>query len=1200
MVTLAPSPRAARRRSSIRGPSIGDQSANISMAAKRHSTSLGRGVPLRGILKRRDTNAGDDTGSASDQTTGYTNAGQDDTTSHSMRVARVSFAANTNIRQFDKRKSIMMAEFADGSSDGSPENRMRPTNHTADSDSDSGEAQNDVVADDAANTGSFRPARRRSSTQRQPNVDDGSGEESMELDSGSENDDPGSEVTEGEDMSLDDEDVGGVIMTRRRSSVAAGKRRSSTRRMSFVARPPENEYTIPLGERVTSPKPPSALMLALESATHGGSIVVNNGDDDTPFYSASTQLGSDDLDDNQSQDMSLASNEEDEDEDAEDDGDRTLNLTQLSQRRSLLSDMSLDEPSAPSTPIHAASSAPNKTMTPPSLQVPPRGQFTFQPTATSSIPRFARPTGEFRPTRASSPKKTPVRPTFTAAFAPKSHSPRKRPAEDRDSPAKRQAVGETAADRRAVPVATVQPSPSTPSNASARRTSQQKSPARRQSMSPRKSTGVTLARLNARPSHAAIESATSRPSGPMPSSLQLTENVPPPRHSSSRLSEGFSAVTDSQLPEEETEVPATPSGERHFMPTTTPPETSPSAFAEVESSPVVETTPHHIISLAEFRGRQLSIIPEVITPAGSTRSSVMYPSLGEPLSSPIRSISQRDRTLARESLQTVASPVWTRPSPAAASPQLDSDSGYNLAEELAKLSTNDHLEPPAEHEEPEPEPEEDDDVLTMAEFFGECRIRFMEDVTCPRYSTAVGLSQDSLQDNDTYQLEDYCRAVFVDSVELDEYIWATGNIQALTATAKHSIERMDRDAAQDPPLTLRQYRHLNEDERYELQYLAGQTKTYSIATTKGHWYTWRTDWIVKLRDDIDSADAKLDFDESEINRGFNLLDNEEDVYATRDRVIAELEGEKTVIAAMEHSDKEYIAELQTAMAEQQAQIDSANDQLADQTAEQAVRSQRLADLNAEHQHLTDAVQVAERQQLEKGTQTVSNVATGLEHLRLLAHLHGWTVQRLTPNEVQIVHADRFVLTIPCRDWAVGIGPVRFERGPGPSGRSAKDRFAHATNYLLQTAERLTNAWIQGERRQFGQAISYAQVIRFIEPLWNSLAALRREIDILAVRYPIGIIRSDDSRTLSIRANVLLPERKAKAVVHFDLDDATAAAWPSSAQQSATHVSIAYGNAQANDVLSILLPRLKAATENTRSGLFFEACHAITQHYAEVH
>jgi hypothetical protein len=146
----------------------------------------------------------------------------------------------------------------------------------------------------------------------------------MDIDEDSQDFEHGEDDGEG-DMSMDDTGViSDVIMTRRRSSVAPGRASMAHRRSSIATAP---EYSIPLGMPLSAPKGPSALMLALENATHGGSVIVEQDEDGDPVQESQaderSMLGG--LHANQSQEMSFSDGSDDGEEG--DMGDRTLNFT---------------------------------------------------------------------------------------------------------------------------------------------------------------------------------------------------------------------------------------------------------------------------------------------------------------------------------------------------------------------------------------------------------------------------------------------------------------------------------------------------------------------------------------------------------------------------------------------------------------------------------------------------------------------------------------------------------------------------------------------------------------------------------------------------------------------------------------------------------------------------------------------------------
>jgi len=243
------------------------------------------------------------------------------------------------------------------------------------------------------------------------------------------------------------------------------------------------------------------------------------------------------------------------------------------------------------------------------------------------------------------------------------------------------------------------------------------------------------------------------------------------------------------------------------------------------------------------------------------------------------------------------------------------------------------------------------------------------------------------------------------------------------------------------------------------------------------------------------------------------------------------------------------------------QLDAVQAQLADQEAEQSARSEKLAIQQSERTALQQQVEEAQRHLHVKNSHTSKHIVADLQALELLGAVHGWTVQRVRQNLVRVTHIDGFALVIPCRNWTAVVGSIRFERvaahRAAKGSTSKKDRFPVATTYLLRAAERLVNAWVSTD----ANSRSYAHVIRLVEPLWNSLSHLRREIDLLAIRFPVRLFLSEDGTQMCIAATVLVPAHKTKTVVNFVFDEAAAARWPHSASGVKVQVVVSYGSVQ---------------------------------------
>ncbi|EJD55632.1 hypothetical protein AURDEDRAFT_179352 [Auricularia subglabra TFB-10046 SS5] len=1240
------SPRAARRKT-VTGTS---EIAPHLQHAKKRAYSLAPGaikpiVPLRGILKPRNTDfgAGDNTRSTESSTAEFMTAIQDGTASRKSLGfnRRVSFAAHAHVRTFETDKREYAGNNSSSSPTPSPEsNRQPPHDDPEDTGSeDSDEPAPDGTAPSPEHTGSL--PRRRSSPLHDPDAHS-EGEASMELDdeeayteavgaptANDVNDDDDDD--DNDDMSLDDTGVyGDGILARRRSSVATTNRRSSmgARRRSSVAPRVSNagtdsmEFTIALGQTLYKTRPPSATMLELQNATHSGSIVhvqdpdnsLLNLNDGTPI------LGG--LAVNQSQDMSFSSTEESSvDMDGGGDDNKTLNLTAVlngtsgrrsSVRASTGSAMSLDSV-APSAPI--VTSTPERIPAPAAASTPAKS-----PARVTSI---LRPVSPATPRRSMSPNKpaSAAKPKFTAAFAPRyapsastsapSPATRKRAASvsasDMGSPAKRLAVGDVVPSPAPAPARGVSApptdSPSKTKRAPVRRTSSfYKSSTATGTESenipppasaPPKETpvsGIFTPRptLNAR-ENVQHPGSTTPLALPMSSSrLSSTPLVPPPtnRQSTTPLAPPpVSAQSTTPLAPPPASTITGPRASRVIappQPSSSPTPALPSNMYEPSSSPVAAPL---YPNLDEFRPRALSTIQEMPTPTATVSTGRMYPPL-DAEESPARCVREAYR-------QSIASPTPSRGSPA------------GLADKLARLSTSDPVQHAQEWIEgvqvEQDGAQMEEEPMTMEDFFEATGVRFMEELMCPRYSTALGLTgMPTENDDQEHSLQQYFKALAVDFLQLKTYQWATTYLEQWIASSKENFKGVEEEVILRPPELFYEFAMADEEHQAAILRQLKLLKTHALARAKAEWYAWKIEWVDDMQRKAEQSLLDLDEDERTLQECSEKIESGlQDLLSARDRIMQELAQERATVAEIETCDQDYLAELKAEIDEQNAEIDRQKNELVDQEATVSEMMEKLEDQERERREILGAIEDAARQSEHHRGCTREGVQVQLEELEALQGMQGWRVLRLSPSFVELAFAERFVLRVPCRDWDAlpdGLCLELLDKAhasgklPGLGIRKTcglpprKDRFAGATKVMLNVAQRTVAQRVNMHRRY-----SYVQVVRYVDSMLHAFACVRRELDLLVVHFPSYTSALDNGRGLRVTASVLVDKMESKALVSFLFDDDALMRWPVSANKVDVHVEIDYGDIQADDVQMAVRDRLVQSQVTDHHGHLLESC-----------
>ncbi|KAH7915151.1 Spc7 kinetochore protein-domain-containing protein [Hygrophoropsis aurantiaca] len=1232
-------------------------------------------APRKSILKAAINIPDDDDATQSMELTRDFRTEIHDNTSRKSLGRRVSFANHAHVRLFEVPEANTNSTTSPQSSPAAEAGPSRPG-----------------PTDENAYPGGAG-TRRRSSMRRSVAFSEGGGEESMDMDSDDTGYSPAAFLNnmngdpvqqdhfDDDDMDFEDdmevtEAINPNILRKRSLSLGGPRRPLAT--VAGPADPPENpdgtgsaensfieegstqsqsftsegdvtqpmEFTVPL---VRPPAPPSEAWLALRSVTHSGDKPyepeASSDDDNVPqgmdltdaltrLTAARASLGQGSGVDDEHQEDSFTSTEDSfGDDNAEENGNQTINVTQLMRRVSLgagdhdgnsTMDMSstydtqedsrdaavnlaVDGPpsSLPETPSSADTSVQNQpspeagqseqplnkssnvftaptpraqpmatssTHQPPTATVPKPFTFSFTPRShTSESP--SRPRAPISPSKSN----TSAKPTFSAAFAPpvSRPSPKKRPIsalddlEDRPSPKKKQTG---TAKLSSVPTAAFkEPSASQPLRTPAKLSPSKKAPFQVHFDSQgRPSTS------DAAPGKRA-STGFRRPSGYFAQRKSIggtntVEAEPAGENRVSRPSPAKKAAIG--LGRKSIAFPG--DGDEDAW-------TRFDAAAE-KASLAKETAPQEV-----HQAQEIEVSDQPSEPIDDVvRESLALP----PPSSESTPVSNSPNN------RYSPAPILSQPQThALILPAVVSESDVQPAE----IDTNEvplDMEDPTEQwrgDIPEGDfGEEDRPQISIEQFFEMTGIRFMDEIAAPRRSTmhpsSRGRRRSSI-DTDV-PLADYAVAMAVDVPQLELYTHVSKDLQAWIERINAIYQEAEEEALKMTPELFLEFVSADEDGQAELLHQLKLIKINNISQAKSEWYDWKTQWVEQLYQNADQGFKDLEADakvlEDIVSQAQKVVPALKEEY---DQVMLELEQEKADVAELEDCDPDYLSELKATIAEQNAELDGFRGDLNEGKAKLEKLQEKLDETESQKKDVTIAIHAIERLIHVQKNSTRAEVFRLQEELEALQNLHMWQATKVHPDRFEFIYASSYCVSIPCVKFRPILEEVEVKRVEKAKTKY-KDAFPVLNALMLLTAKRLISTT--------SNKPSVREIVEKLGDYWSSCAQLLSQLKLVAIKYPVSIEVIPDgggASGFSATATLLFPEVKAKALVSFIMDVKTFSSWPMSIHGIQCNVRVAYGPVDGKVLQNAVVGRLKQASPGDSHACLLDACMEAMDNYS---
>ncbi|KAG2155502.1 Spc7 kinetochore protein-domain-containing protein [Suillus clintonianus] len=490
-------------------------------------------------------------------------------------------------------------------------------------------------------------------------------------------------------------------------------------------------------------------------------------------------------------------------------------------------------------------------------------------------------------------------------------------------------------------------------------------------------------------------------------------------------------------------------------------------------------------------------------------------------------------------------------------------------------------------------PPEDGPQVSIDQFFEMTGIRFMDEIAAPRRSTvhssALRPSRRQSTENEI-PLSEYVVAMAVDVPQLELYTHVSKDLQLWIERIKGIYKDAEEEALKMTPELFQEFVLADEEGQNELLHQLKLIKVNKHAQAKSEWYDWKMQWVEQLYEKADQgfrdleADAKVLEDIIRQTQEVVPVLNEE-----YENLLRELEQEQADVAELENCDQDYLNELKTTIQEQSVALEAFRADVDEGKAKLERLQEKLEEIEAQKLETTNAIQVAERQVQVQKNSTHVEVFRLKDELEALQNLHMLQVTKVLPELFEFRYASSYDVSVPCKNFCPVVKEVSITRVQSAKLKY-KDAFPALSPLILKTANSLIT-------RSNGD-LSVRQIVERLGDYWSACSQLLAQLKLVAIKYPVAINHgADDESGFTATITVMLPSKKAKALISFIFDTRTFSSWPISIQSMQCDVKVAYGPIQRDTLHEAILSRLREATVADNYGCLLDACTVALDCYA---
>ncbi|KAF8905455.1 Spc7 kinetochore protein-domain-containing protein [Gymnopilus junonius] len=486
----------------------------------------------------------------------------------------------------------------------------------------------------------------------------------------------------------------------------------------------------------------------------------------------------------------------------------------------------------------------------------------------------------------------------------------------------------------------------------------------------------------------------------------------------------------------------------------------------------------------------------------------------------------------------------------------------------------------------EEEEEEEVPSISISQFFSMTGIKFMDELTAPRRSIHPSQQPVRQPRNPTdIPLAEYVTAMGIDIPQLDLYSRVSKDLEGWMAKSKMVFSQAEEEAAKVTPELFVEYVRADEEGRNELLHQLNLIRTHTRFLARSDWYDWKLQWVEGLRITADEAFASLEADaralEDPKKAAMAIVPALEKEY---EELMRELEQEQAEVAEIEGGDQDYLNELKATIAEQNIEIEALKAELTEGTDQVRWLQERTEEIDVQRREAKNTITTAQRILHMKQTSTRSEVFRLKGELEALEDLHMCRITKVHADIFEYIYASQFHISIPCKHFVPIVTKVTISRSGHQHARH-KDDFPRLSAFLMHAAQRLIAD---------GDDLTVREIVHRLSDYWSSCAQLRSQLRLLSIKYPVEVTLSPPSKespspSFAAKCMVIFPAAQAKAFISFNFSFDTFSQWPISMESLDCDVEVVYGSIDRTDVLKAVSSRLSEATPSDNYACLLDAC-----------
>lgn len=490
-------------------------------------------------------------------------------------------------------------------------------------------------------------------------------------------------------------------------------------------------------------------------------------------------------------------------------------------------------------------------------------------------------------------------------------------------------------------------------------------------------------------------------------------------------------------------------------------------------------------------------------------------------------------------------------------------------------------------------PPEDGPQISIEQFFEMTGIRFMDEIAAPRRSTVhpSALRPSRRQSTESeIPLSEYVVAMAVGVPQLELYTHVSKDLQLWIERIKGIYKEAEDEALKMTPQLFQEFVLADDEGQNELLHQLKLIKVNKHTQAKSEWYDWKMQWVEQLYEKADQGFRDLEADAKVLE---NIIRQAQEVVPALneeyENLLRELEQEQVDVAELENCDQDYLNELKATIQEQSIALEAFRADVDEGKAKLDRLQEKLEEIETQKLETTNAIQMAERQVQVQKNSTHVEVFRLKDELEALQNLHMLQVTKILPELFEFRYASSYDVSVPCEHFRPLVKEVSITRVQNAKLKY-KDAFPALSPLMLKTASSLIT-------RSDGN-LSVRQIVERLGDYWSACSQLLAQLKLVAIKYPVSIIHGeDDDSGFTATVTVMLPSKKAKALISFIFNTGTFSSWPISIQSMQCDVKVAYGPVQRDTLQEAILGRLRETTVADNYGCLLDACTVALDCYA---